>query len=392
MPSIFRKPVNIDRGPYAMSMPDGQNAEVTMYGQIVSQRPRDWWTDKEKEGDYIVQSEFMQDLESFSMAKTITIRMNSLGGDAGVSILIHNRLRELAAKGTALICIVDGVAMSGGSLIMAACDTVKVNPSSLIMIHRCWSTLWGGYNADELREEAAACEAWDKAQASIYRRKCGLSEEEITRMMAETTYMTGQEAIDKGFADSLMEDAEPLNIAASADGRSLFVRGRELHLCPGMFAPDSVPTAGPEVKAPVENIPPEENREEGGEQMTENKEASKAAEPVSAAEQVAAERQRLRDIDAIAALYDPELVQAAKYGEDPCTAQELAYRAAVQAAASAESEGKAFLAAMRTDAKAATEVGAAPISEPPEDPENMMPEQRMAAARRNVRALLGKEE
>ncbi len=392
MPSIFRQPVSIDRGPYAMSMPDGQNAEVTMYGQIVSQRPRDWWTDKEKEGDYIVQSEFMQDLESFSRAKTITIRMNSLGGDAGVSILIHNRLRELAAKGTALICIVDGVAMSGGSLIMAACDTVKVNPSSLIMIHRCWSTLWGGYNADELREEAAACEAWDKAQASIYRRKCGLSEEEITRMMAETTYMTGQEAIDKGFADSLMEDAEPLNIAASADGRSLFVRGRELHLCPGMFAPDSVPTAGPEVKAPVENIPPEENREEGGEQMTENKEASKAAEPVSAAEQVAAERQRLRDIDAIAALYDPELVQAAKYGEDPCTAQELAYRAAVQAAASAESEGKAFLAAMRTDAKAATEVGAAPISEPPEDPENMMPEQRMAAARRNVRALLGKEE
>lgn len=392
MPSIFRKPVNIDRGPYAMSMPDGQNAEVTMYGQIVSQRPRDWWTGKEKEGDYIVQSEFMQDLESFSRAKTITIRMNSLGGDAGVSILIHNRLRELAAKGTALICIVDGVAMSGGSLIMAACDTVKVNPSSLIMIHRCWSTLWGGYNADELREEAAACEAWDKAQASIYKRKCGLDEEEITRMMAETTYMTGQEAIDKGFADSLMEDAEPLNIAASADGRSLLVRGRELHLCPGMFAPDSVPTAGPEVKAPVENIPPEENREEGGEQMTENKETAQAAEPVSAAEQVAAERQRLRDIDAIAALYDPELVQAAKYGEDPCTAQELAYRAAVQAAASAESEGKAFLAAMRTDAKAAAEVGAAPISEPPEDPENMMPEQRMAAARRDVRALLGKEE
>ncbi len=392
MPSIFRKPVNIDRGPYAMSMPDGQNAEVTMYGQIVSQRPRDWWTGKEKEGDYIVQSEFMQDLESFSRAKTITIRMNSLGGDAGVSILIHNRLRELAAKGTALICIVDGVAMSGGSLIMAACDTVKVNPSSLIMIHRCWSTLWGGYNADELREEAAACEAWDKAQASIYKRKCGLDEEEITRMMAETTYMTGQEAIDKGFADSLMEDAEPLNIAASADGRSLFVRGRELHLCPGMFAPDSVPTAGPEVKAPVENIPPEENREEGGEQMTENKESAQVEEPVSAAEQVAAERQRLRDIDAIAALYDPELVQAAKYGEDPCTAQELAYRAAVQAAASAESEGKAFLAAMRTDAKAAAAVGAAPISEPPEDPENMMPEQRMAAARRDVRALLGKEE
>ena len=58
MPSIFRKPVNINRGVYAMSMPDGQNAEITMYGQIVKQRPRDWWTDKVKEGDYIVQNEY----------------------------------------------------------------------------------------------------------------------------------------------------------------------------------------------------------------------------------------------------------------------------------------------------------------------------------------------
>lgn len=392
MPSIFRKPVNIDRGVYSMSMEDGRNAEITMYGDIVKKRPVDEWTGKPIPGDYIIESEFLEDLDKLNRPQTLTIRMNSLGGDTAVSILIHNRLRDLASKGTALTCIVDGVAMSGGSVIMSACDTVKVNPSSLIMVHKCWSFLFGGYNADELREMAAAHDAWDKAIVNAYRRKCGLSEEEITRMMAETTYMTGQEAIDKGFADSLMENAEPLNIAASADGRSLFVRGRELHLCPGMFAPDSIPTARPEVKAPVENILPEENREEGGEQMTENKETAQAAEPVSAAEQVAAERQRLRDIDAIAALYDPELVQAAKYGEDPCTAQELAYRAAVQAAASAESEGKAFLAAMRTDAKAAAEVGAAPISEPPEDPENMMPEQRMAAARRDVRALLGKEE
>ena len=196
MPSIFRKPAAIDKGTYAMSMEDGRNAEITMYGKIVAQQPTDWWGNPIP-GDYIVQSEFISDLDSIGKAKSVTIRMNSLGGDAGVSILIHNRLRELAARGTALTCIVDGVAMSGGSLIMAACDTVKVNPSSLIMIHKCWSTLWGGYNAVELREEADACEAWDKAQASIYKRKCGLSEEEITRMMAATTYMTGQEALTK---------------------------------------------------------------------------------------------------------------------------------------------------------------------------------------------------
>lgn len=243
MPSIFRKPVAIDKGVYAMLMADGQNAEITMYGEIVECQPVDDWTGKPIPGDYIIQSEFLADLDKLSHAKALTIRMNSIGGNSGVSILIHNRLRELAAKGVTLTCIVDGVAMSGGSVIMSACDTVKVNPSSLIMIHKCWSFLFGGYNADELREMAATHDAWDKALVSVYKRKCGLDEAEITRMMAETTYMTGQEAIDKGFADALLENAQPLDIAASADGRSLFVRGREFHLCPGMFAPDDIPTA-----------------------------------------------------------------------------------------------------------------------------------------------------
>lgn len=383
-PSIFRKPVAIDKGMYAMSMDEGRNAEITMYGQIVARQPTNWWGDPIP-GDYIVQSEFLADLDSISKARSVTIRMNSLGGDAGVSILIHNRLRELAAKGTALICIVDGVAMSGGSLIMAACDTVKVNSSSLIMIHNCWSTLWGGYNAAELREEAAACEAWDKAQASIYKRKCGLDEAKITRMMVATTYMTGQEAIDKGFADALLEDAKPLDIAASADGRSLFVWGREFHLCPGMFAPDDIPTARPEAKAPVENTIPAAAGE-GGNTMEDNVVQNPAVQdpaPAPAVDAAAAERRRLQEIDAIAALYDPELVKEAKYGENPCTAQELAYQAAVAAAANAAGEGKAFMAAMSADTQAAAAVSAAPTPTPDED----SPQAAAAAAKADVAAF-----
>ena len=85
MPSIFRKPVHIDRSVYAMSMADGQNAEITMYGQIVERQPTNWWGDPIP-GDYIIQSEFLADLDSISKAKFVTIRMNSLGGDAGVAI------------------------------------------------------------------------------------------------------------------------------------------------------------------------------------------------------------------------------------------------------------------------------------------------------------------
>ena len=384
------KAVSINRGPYAMEMADGENAEITMYGEIMESRPTDWVTGEPVEGNYIIQSEFMEDLKSLSGAKSLTIRMNSLGGDAGVSMLIHNRLREMAAQGTALTCIVDGVAMSGGSLIMCACDNVEVNPSSIIMIHKCWSFLFGGYNADELKEMAARNEAWDKAQVSIYKRKCSLSDVTISNMMAKTTCMTGTEAVEKGFADKILQNAEPLDIAASADGRSLFVRGKEFHLASGMFAPDNIPTVTPEAAASVEadtKQPVQTGGQNGGNIMAKNLEELRKEDPALAEQLMAearaivsasgtvgapaapaalaalpaaptpqasgsadpaqAERQRLRDIDALASVFDAETINSAKYGEHPCTAQEMVYQAAQKAA----QQERQFLAALEADSK-----------------------------------------
>lgn len=59
------------------------------------------------------------------------------------------------------------------------------------------------------------------------------------------------------------------------------------------------------------------------------------------------ERQRLRDIDALASVFDAETINAAKYGEHPCTAQEMVYQAAQKAA----QQGREFLAALEADAK-----------------------------------------
>lgn len=395
--------VSINRGPYVMEMADGENAELTMYGEIVESQPVDWWTGAPIEGSYIIQSEFLEDLKSLAGAKTLTIRMNSVGGDAGVSILIHNRLRELATQGMALTCIVDGVAMSGGSLIMCACDTVAVNPASIVMIHKCWSSLWGGYNADELKELAARNEAWDKAQVSIYKRKCGLSDMVISNMMAKTTYMTGTEAVEKGFADKVIEDAAPLDIAASADGRSLFVRGRQFHLTPGMFAPDSIPTVTPEAAAPVEannQKPAQTGGQNGGNTMAKTLEELRKEDPALAEQLMAearaavsasgaagapavsatpvapvappatptpqasgnidpaeVERKRLQDIDALAGVFDAETINAAKYGEHRCTVQEMVYAAAQKAS----QQGGKFLAALMADTigSGAQDVGAA---------------------------------
>lgn len=405
--------VNIQRNFYSMATVDGNSAVITMYGDIVDQQPTDWFG-KPIEGQYIIESEFLEDLEQVANCSEITIRMDSCGGDVGVSILIHNRLRELSNSGKTITCIVDGVAMSGGSLIMCACDKVKVNPSSVIMIHKCWCFLYGGYNADELRGIAKQNDTFDKSQVSIYKRKTGLTDTVLSHMMSDTTYMTGKEALEKGFADELMEDAEPLDIAASADGRTLFVKGRQMHLTPGMFAPDHIPTVNPDASA--SDMTNKSNQQatpaatEGGITMAKSVEelrkefpdltaqmeadirASVSADNADAVKKaVQDERDRLAGIDEVASLFDNELVQSAKYGEDACSAQELAYRAAQKAV----KNGQKFMANLENDAGAsgAADVGAAPGD--PVDPTNgadLTDEQRQANARAEVGKLLGKKE
>lgn len=417
-----RMKVNIKKPVYAMTSVDGQSAEITMYGDIYETQPVDWWTGEPVEGQFIILTEFLDDLKQISGCKNITIRMNSYGGDAVVAITIHNRLREMAQNGADLTCIVDGVAMSGGSLIMCACDTVRVHPSCLIMIHKCWASLWGGYNADELRELAKTYDAYDKAQVSIYKRKTGLSETVLSHMMGDTTYMTGSQAVEKGFADELIDNAEPLNIAASADGRSLFVRGRQCHLTPGMYAPDTIPTVTPEASAAVETNKPPAQTGKGGNNM--NPEELRAQHPDVAAQlvegvravieascattqtpkatnptpapatsgeddPVQAERQRLQEIDALAGLFDADTVNAAKYGDNACSAQEMVYRAA-QAAAK---QGKKFLTDLNadTDDSGASSVGAA-VDTPADSDKDKTPQQRRASAKEQVATLLGKKE
>lgn len=421
--------IRIDRGPYSMQMEDGENAEITMYGEVVESHPTHWYTGEMLKGDFIAQDEFLQDLNSLAGAKSLTIRMNSLGGDSLVGMVIHNRLRELSSKGVHLICIVDGAAMSAASVIMCACDEVRINPASLVMIHRCWGYMWGGYNADNLREAANMFDAYDRAAVTTYQRKTKMDEDELLRLMSETTYLTGREAVEKGFADGVIEDAEPLDIAASADGRSLIVRGRPFHLTPGMFAPDTIPTVTSGTETPVEanKNRPAQTGDEGGKTMAKNLEelrtenpelaealmaeakaavsasgapatpaAPTAAPPAAPAAQdpapdpVKAERQRIQEIDALASLYDAETIQAAKYGENACTAQEMAYRAAQKAA----QQGKKFLGDMEDDTKASGTQGVPAAGDPgtPPPKSQQTPEQRMTAARAEVKALFGKEE
>lgn len=394
---------------YTLAVTNGNKAEITLYGEIVTERPTDWWGDP-IDGDFIILDEFLADLETVKTCNELTIRLNSIGGDAFAAFTIHNRLRDLKAKKT---CIVDGVAMSGGSHIMCACDTVRVNPSSIVMIHDCITFTFGRLNSEQCTNLAKQLDVVDQAQAEIYARKTGKSVEELRAMMDETTYLTGRQAVEQGFADELIEDAEDPDIAVSADHKTIFAHGKPMRFAALGALPEGIktvepvpaksplPTQGAEAKDGGDNTPDasgticEVNHMTWEEFRKENPEAAEAAiaeaqASVSHAEAEEAartsERQRCEEIDSFRGVFDDATINAAKYG-NPCTAQEMAFRAAQEMA----KQGKSFLNQMQSDYKesGADCVGAAPATGEEDKP--MTAEDRRAAGKAMSKKLSGEK-
>mgnify|MGYP005955906317 CR=1 FL=1 len=192
----FATPVPPTQQPYAIERIGNDSAEIMLYGEVVSERPVHWWTGEPLDGQYIVLSEFMEDLKQVENVANLTVRIHSLGGSIYDAMTIHNRLKALKAHVTV---IVDGVAMSAGADIMCAGDTVRVFPGSLVMIHRCWGYAVG--NAEDLRKIADGYDAADRSQAAIFRAKTGLDTEELLAMMADPDFYVNEDASSDAIAE-----------------------------------------------------------------------------------------------------------------------------------------------------------------------------------------------
>jgi len=177
---------------------------ITMYGDI---------SDVSWFGDEITPTLFKQDLDDMGDISELEIHINSGGGDVFAGFAIYNMIKRHKAHKTVYV---DGLAASIASLIAMAGDTVVMPRNSMMMIHKAWSMVAG--NADELRKMADTLEGIDAILCSSYEGKTGLGAEEIEEMLSNETWMSGEEAVEKGFADVLEEDVA---IAASIDKKFL---------------------------------------------------------------------------------------------------------------------------------------------------------------------------
>lgn len=317
-------------------------AEITMYGEIVDRRPVDWWTGEPEPGLFISPEGFLEDLAQVKGKSRVTIRINSIGGDLYTGMAIYNQLKALPGQKTVVI---DGIAASAASVIAMAGDVIQIPVGGTVMIHEPSAFLADSYDQQQLKGVLKMLDAASKSAAEVYAGKTGLEVDAVRSMMAKTTWMIGQEAVDKGFATELLEGDGP-QMAMSADRSTLVVGGLRFNAKGLRNIPGGIPVKDNILPAAAAARPTAgiEKTKQGGKQVMTLEELraahpelvaqiESAAQAAARTEATAAERARIKAIEEIApGVGDPQLVEDAKYGDAPCTAPELALKAMQQQA------------------------------------------------------------
>lgn len=130
----------------------------------------------------------------------IILEVNSNGGLVTVGSEIYTALRNYKGKVTAEIT---GMAASAASVAVMGADKVVMSPTAQMMVHKALFN-WVSGNSDDLDKASNALKSSDKAIVNAYVAKTGKSEDEIMDLMRNETFMSAQDAVEKGFADEVM--------------------------------------------------------------------------------------------------------------------------------------------------------------------------------------------
>lgn len=170
---------------------------------------QDYWT-----GEGVTAKRIAGALRSIGEDKPVTVNINSPGGDMFEGLAIYNLLRE--HKGDVTVKVL-GLAASAASVIAMAGDTIQVARAGFLMIHNAWILVAG--NRHDMREYADYLEPFDRSMADLYAARTGIEFKAMQKIMDAESWIGGSDAVEQGFADSLLPSDE-VQIDDSSDARA----------------------------------------------------------------------------------------------------------------------------------------------------------------------------
>ncbi|MBT0944431.1 head maturation protease, ClpP-related [Streptococcus lutetiensis] len=138
----------------------------------------------------------------------IVLDVASNGGDVFAASEIYTMLKDSSKN---IVVNIQGLAASAASVIAMAGNTVRMSPTSQLMIHKASVSTVG--NSDDLEHESEVLNGIDESIAMAYELKTGMKQTDILQLMSNETWMNAKAAVDKGFADEIMfneSDDEPM--------------------------------------------------------------------------------------------------------------------------------------------------------------------------------------
>ena len=187
----------------AKSIPNEDKAVVYLYGDIVDERPTDWFGG-EVAGDFIIPKDVREIIDGISEGN-IELHINSYGGSVFASVAIFNFLK---ASGKNITAYNDGICASGASLILMSGDKIIMPANTMLMIHRASAFGWG--NCNDLRSVAETLEKLDNSTVlETYKFRFKGSDEDLMNLIDSESWISAKEALEYGLCDEVIELSPP---------------------------------------------------------------------------------------------------------------------------------------------------------------------------------------
>ena len=199
-------------------------ADIYLYDEIGN-----WWDETSAKG-------FKEELDKIGDVQVLNIYINSPGGSVFEGMAIYNQLKRHKAQKNVYV---DGIAASIASVIALAGDKIVIPKNAFFMIHQPWAITWG--SASEFRRMADALDTIEDGILNVYEGHSSLTRDEIKQMMADETWMTGEEALRHGFADEVGEEVQ---IAASIAQNEVWQKFKNAPKIEEHLTPEESPATG----------------------------------------------------------------------------------------------------------------------------------------------------
>ena len=198
---------------FQMNKKTQNKGEIYIYGDIVSSK----WDETD-----VTAVDFKNELNQLGDVSEIDVHINSAGGNVFEGHAIYNMLKMHKAQ---VNIYVDALAASIASVIAMSGDTIFMHKNSFMMIHNSWIMTLG--NSKDLRQTADLLDKTDQSSNNAYLDKAtNLSEAELKQLLEAETWLTADEALEKGLADEILGASE-IAASISKDSYQMFKHAPE---------------------------------------------------------------------------------------------------------------------------------------------------------------------